>query len=91
MSGKHSRYHETQADDYGYDFLKRCGKNPWAMGLAFKKLKAISQRKDRSKYEKWFEDEEVVDIINDVADNCCPGTAAADIAYRGDQELVLCL
>ena len=55
MSGKHSRYHETQADDYGYDFLKRCGKNPWAMGLAFKKLKVISQRKDRSKYEKWLE------------------------------------
>lgn len=25
------------------------------MGLAFKKLKAISQRKDRSKYEKWLE------------------------------------
>ena len=40
LSAKHSRYHETQADDYGYSFLKRCGKNPWAMGLAFKKLKA---------------------------------------------------
>lgn len=55
LSAKYSRYHETQADDYGYDFLKRCGKNPWAMGLAFKKLKAISQRKDRSKYDKWLE------------------------------------
>lgn len=54
LSAKHSRYHETQADDYGYVFLKECGKNPWAMGLAFKKLKAISQRKDRSKYEKWL-------------------------------------
>lgn len=52
LLAKHSRWHETQADDYGYDFLKRCGKNPWAMGLAFKKLKAISQQKDRSKYEK---------------------------------------
>ena len=59
------------------------------MGLAFKKLKAISQRKDRSKYEKWLEDEEVVVIINDVAGCCCPGTAAEDNAYRGDQELVL--
>ena len=38
LSAKNSRYHETQADDYGYDFLKKCGKNPWAMGLAFKKL-----------------------------------------------------
>ena len=55
LSAKHSRYHETQADDYGYDFLKRCGKNPWAMGKAFKKLKTISQKKDRSKYEKWLD------------------------------------
>ncbi len=55
LSAKHSRYHETQADDYGYEFLKECGKNPWAMGLAFKKLKAISQRKDRSKYKKLLE------------------------------------
>ena len=52
LSAKHSRYHETQADDYGYDFLKKNGKNPWAMGLAFKKLKAISQQRDNSKYEK---------------------------------------
>lgn len=55
LSAKHSRYHETQADDYGYEFLKECGKNPWAMGLAFKKLKAISRQKDRFKYEKWLE------------------------------------
>ena len=55
LTAKHSRYHETQADDYGYEFLKECGKNPWAMGLAFKKLKAISQKKDRSKYEKWLD------------------------------------
>ena len=52
LSAKHSRYHETQADDYGYDFLKKCGKNPWAMGLAFRKLKALSKQKDHSKYDK---------------------------------------
>lgn len=51
LSAKHSRWHETEADDYGYEFLKKNGKNPWAMGLAFKKLKAISQQKDKSKYE----------------------------------------
>ena len=55
LSAKHSRYHETQADDYGYEFLKKNGKNPWAMGLAFKKLKTISQQRDRSKYEKLLE------------------------------------
>ena len=51
LSAKHSRYHETQADDYGYNYLKKCGKNPWAMGLAFKKLKDLSKEKD-SKYQK---------------------------------------
>ena len=53
LSAKHSRYHETQADDYGYDFLKRCGKNPWAMGLALKKMKALSKQGD-SKYEQFL-------------------------------------
>ncbi len=50
LSAKHSRWHETQADDYGYEFLKKNGNNPWAMGLAFKKLKALSKRKE-SKYD----------------------------------------
>ena len=55
LSAKHSRYHETQADDYGYDFLKKCGKNPLAMALAFKKLKALSEQKGNSKYDKLLE------------------------------------
>ena len=55
LYAKHSRVHETEADDYGYDFLKKSGKNPWAMGLAFKKLKAISKQTDSSKYEKLLE------------------------------------
>lgn len=49
LSAKHSRYHETEADDYGYEFLKENGKNPWAMGKAFLKLKELSQKKN-SKY-----------------------------------------
>ena len=53
LSAKHSRFHETQADDYGYDFLKRCGKNPWAMGLAFKKMKALSKQGD-NKYKQFL-------------------------------------
>ena len=55
LSAKHSRYHEQQADDYGYDFLKACGKNPWAMGLAFKKLKALSEGDAAQKYAKWLQ------------------------------------
>lgn len=52
LYAKHSRYHETEADDYGYDFLKKCGKNPWAIGLAFIKLKAISKQADSQKFQK---------------------------------------
>lgn len=52
LSAKHSRKHETEADDYGYDFLKKNGKNPWAMGLAFKKLKQMSESKNKSRYHK---------------------------------------
>ncbi|MBQ9584983.1 MAG: M48 family metalloprotease [Muribaculaceae bacterium] len=51
LSAKHSRTQETEADDYGYDFLKKAGKNPWAMGLAFKKLKQLSQGKNKSRYD----------------------------------------
>ena len=51
LSAKHSRVHEEQADDYGYSFLKKCGKNPWAMGQAFQKLKKLSQSSS-SKYDK---------------------------------------
>ena len=29
LSAKHSRKHETEADDYGYDFLKKNGKYIW--------------------------------------------------------------
>ena len=42
MSAKFSRKQENQADDYGYEFLKAYGKNPWAMAMAFEKLLAMS-------------------------------------------------
>ena len=55
LTAKHSRNHEQEADDYGYDFLKACGKNPWAMGLAFKKVKALSEGDTASKFSKWLQ------------------------------------
>ncbi len=54
LSAKHSRYHETQADEYGYDFLEQCGKNPEAMISALQKLKQLSE-KGSSKYAKWLQ------------------------------------
>lgn len=41
MSAKYSRKQESQADDYGYDFLKKNGKNPWAMAMAFERMGQI--------------------------------------------------
>ena len=38
FSAKFSRKQEYAADQYGYDFLKKSGKNPKAMALALKKL-----------------------------------------------------
>lgn len=41
LSSKYSRKQETNADDYGYDFLKNSGKNPWVMAMAFNKLQEL--------------------------------------------------
>ncbi|MBQ8270867.1 MAG: M48 family metalloprotease [Bacteroidaceae bacterium] len=41
ISAKFSRSQENKADDYGYEFLKKSNKNPWAMGEAFKKMKEL--------------------------------------------------
>lgn len=41
VSAKYSRKQESQADDYGYDFLKASGKNPYAMVLAFEKMQTL--------------------------------------------------
>ena len=43
VNARYSREQERGADDYGYDFLKKCGKNPWAMALAFQRLKALEE------------------------------------------------
>lgn len=41
ISAKYSRTQETDADNYGYSFLKANGKNPWAMVHAFEKLQSM--------------------------------------------------
>lgn len=37
----YSKKQENDADVYGYEFLKKHGKNPWAMAMAFKKLMSM--------------------------------------------------
>lgn len=42
MSSKYSRKQENEADDFGYDFLVYCGKNPYNMVLAFEKCFSLN-------------------------------------------------
>lgn len=44
VNTKYSRDQEESADNYGYDFLKAHGKNPWAMALAFEKMQQLEQQ-----------------------------------------------
>lgn len=38
IGAKYSQKQENEADEYGYDFLKKNGKNPWGMVMAFEKF-----------------------------------------------------
>lgn len=41
LGSKYSKSQEDDADNYGYQFLKKSGKNPWAMAQAFSKLRSM--------------------------------------------------
>lgn len=43
VNATYSQKQEREADDYGYEFLKKAGKNPWAMALSFRKLKEFQE------------------------------------------------
>ena len=43
INAKYSQKQETEADNYGYDFLKSHGKNPWGMVMAFEKFQNMEQ------------------------------------------------
>lgn len=44
LSSKYSRKQENEADDFGYEFLKGAGKNPWAMAGAFEKMQVLESQ-----------------------------------------------
>ena len=44
---------ESNADAYGYEFLKKNGKNPWAIALSFEKLKKLEEDAGYQKDSKW--------------------------------------
>lgn len=43
VNARYSQKQECDADDYGYEFLKEAGENPWAMALSFRKLKKLQE------------------------------------------------
>ena len=43
MNASYSQKQERAADEYGYNFLKDHGINPWVMALSFEKLKALQE------------------------------------------------
>lgn len=42
MNAQYSKKQESAADDFGYEFLKGAGKNPWAMAMSFEKLQSVA-------------------------------------------------
>ena len=54
VNAKFSQKQESNADDYGYDFLKGNGKNPWAMAMAFQKLGSMEGTQSASGLSQMF-------------------------------------
>lgn len=52
VNATYSQKQERAADDYGYEFLKKAGKNPWAMALSFRRLKALQEEAGAQKTSK---------------------------------------
>ncbi|MCM1077679.1 MAG: M48 family metallopeptidase [Bacteroides sp.] len=87
-NAKYSQKQETEADDYGYDFLLENGKNPWGMVQAFEKLQAIEQQggseASESYVSKMFSDHpDTAERIKHISERCIkagiprPGTTNA--------------
>lgn len=54
VSAKYSQKQEKEADDYGYDFLKKNGINPYGMVMAFEKLQSMEGSSNNSYIQKMF-------------------------------------
>lgn len=71
LNSKYSRKQESNADDYGYDFLKKSGKNPWAMAMAFSKLQQLEAGGKSSLVTKMFSSHPATnDRIKHIAERC---------------------
>lgn len=50
LNAKYSQSQEKEADDCGYDFLVKNGRNPWGMAMAFEKLQGLEDQSGKSSY-----------------------------------------
>ena len=71
LNSKYSRKQETNADDYGYDFLKKSGKNPWSMAMAFAKLQSLEASGKSNVLTKMFSSHpQTKDRITNIVKKC---------------------
>lgn len=71
INAKYSQKQEKEADDYGYEFLKSHGKNPWGMVMAFEKLQNMEGDTKSSYVTKMFSSHpETKDRIKRMTDRC---------------------
>ena len=71
LSSKYSRKQETNADDYGYDFLKSNGKNPWVMAMAFSKLQELESGSSGNYLTKMFSSHpQTKDRVSNIIKKC---------------------
>lgn len=54
INARYSQKQECAADDFGYEFLKKAGKNPWAMALSFQKLKLLQNEAEASQVNNFL-------------------------------------
>lgn len=52
VNARYSQKQEREADDYGYEFLKKSGKNPWSMAMSFRRLKQMQDEAGAQKSSK---------------------------------------
>lgn len=78
LNSKYSRKQESNADDYGYDFLVASGKNPWAMAMAFAKLQSLEGGSKSSALSNMFSSHpQTKDRITNIIKRCKKDNIAA--------------
>lgn len=71
INSKYSRKQESNADDYGYEFLKQNGKNPWAMAMAFSKLQSLEGTSSGNALQNMFSSHpQTKDRITNIVKKC---------------------